>query len=76
MRVTFVFLLAMFTASFAQAQQRLDRPTGLQVNNDILSWNSVENAGGYQLRWWATSSNVQTADLPASQTSYDFSSLP
>ncbi len=61
---------------FVHAQQRLDRPTGLQFANDALSWNSVTNAGGYQLRWWATSSNVQTADLPSSQTSYDFSALP
>ncbi len=61
----FALLALSLMVSRLQAQQRLNQPTGLQFANDILSWNAVENAGGYQLRWWATSSNVQTADLPS-----------
>ncbi len=50
--LSFAFVSIGFAAVsfFVQAQQRLDRPTGLQFANDTLSWNAVDNAGGYQLR--------------------------
>lgn len=44
-------LLSIVSLALVHAQQRLDRLSGLQFANDSLSWNAVENAGGYQLRW-------------------------
>ena len=71
-----LLLLVLASFSIIQAQDRLDRPTNLQFSNDTLSWDAVDNAGGYRIRWRAGSGSWNTANLPADQTSYDFSDLP
>ena len=68
--------LLFLTVSLVQAQQRLDRPTNLQFSGDTLSWDAVENAGSYRLRWRAGNVQWDSANIPSSQTSYNFSALP
>ena len=67
------------------AQERLPQPDPPQVNGRTVSWNAVENAAGYRLRWrqtdqrWSTARQLETEtirlrftpiEIPAGQWNY------
>ena len=68
--------LLILVASIVHAQQRLDRPANLSFANDTLAWDAVENAGGYRVRWRAGNAQWDSAYIPSSPTTFDFSTLP
>ena len=56
------------------AQERLPQPDPPQVNGRTVSWNAVENAAGYRLRWRRSDQNWNQAPrLDTSATHHTFS---